>query len=414
MARMLDLIRTSQAPSNLMQFAARGALAVPPEETIEILVYLALHHKLFGERSRLTLAGWDEKASRIVVADPNTSPEVLGYFASLENLRIALLPQLAENPSVSEEALDALAVSGSRAVVEVLLTSKRFLNSPRLLQALQANPNLRPNELEEVGKKLAAAETTSEAVETTSENEAESADGEALEDVIKTSVAQFFDEHAVELAAEKEEPFNPIGISLDEIGGETGSETEHGDSQSESAAVETNAAAAAESAKATAQKEVAAIAAAKAAKKAAALTADRRDSVLQKIAKLDIRGRITLAMRGTKEERSILIRDSTKLVALAVLDSPKISDGEVEKFALQKNVLEAVLRAIPMRRRFAKNYNITRNLVQNPRTPLDLSLGLMKNLLIHDIKNLSGNKEVSDTIRKVALRMYKQKIEKKG
>ena len=414
MARMLDLIRTSQIPSNLMQFAARGALAVPPEETIEILVYLAIHHKLFGERSRLTLAGWDEKASRIVAADPNTSPEVLGYFTSLENLRIALLPQLAENPSVSEEGLDALAVSGSRAVVEVLLTSKRFLNSPRLLQALQANPNLRPNELEEVGKKLASVDTTSEAVETTSENEAESVDGEALEEVVKSSVSQFFDEHAAELAAEKEEPFNPIGISLDEMDGEAGGETEHGDSQSESAAVATNAAAVAESAKATAQKEVAAIAAAKAAKKAAALKEDRRDSVLQKIAKLDIRGRITLAMRGTKEERSILIRDSTKLVALAVLDSPKISDGEVEKFALQKNVLEAVLRAIPMRRRFAKNYNITRNLVQNPRTPLDLSLGLMKNLLIHDIKNLSGNKEVSDTIRKVALRMYKQKIEKKG
>jgi hypothetical protein len=141
---------------------------------------------------------------------------------------------------------------------------------------------------------------------------------------------------------------------------------------------------------------------------------DRRDSVLQKIARLDIRGRITLAMRGTKEDRSILIRDSTKLVAIAVLDSPKISDGEVEKFALQKNVLEAVLRAIPMRRKFAKNYNIMRNLVQNPRTPLDLSLGLMKNLLVHDLKNLSGNKEVSDTIRKTALRMFKQKVEKKG
>jgi len=414
MARMLDLIRTSQAPSNLMQFAARGALAVPPDEMIEILVYLAIHHKLFGERSRLTLAGWDEKASRIVAADPNTSPEVLGYFASLENLRIALLPQLAENPSVSEEALDALAVSGSRSVVEVLLTTQRFRSSPRLLQALQSNPNLRPNELEEVGKKLAAVETTSEAVEIASEKEAEPADGEALEEVVKTSVAQFFDEHAAELATEKEEPFNPIGISLDEMDGEAGGETEHADAPSESGAEETNAAAAAESAKATAQKEVAAIAAAKAAKKAAALKVDRRDSVLQKIAKLDIRGRITLAMRGTKEERSILIRDSTKLVALAVLDSPKISDGEVEKFALQKNVLEAVLRAIPMRRRFAKNYNITRNLVQNARTPLDLSLGLMKNLLIHDIKNLSGNKEVSDTIRKVALRMYKQKIEKKG
>jgi len=86
----------------------------------------------------------------------------------------------------------------------------------------------------------------------------------------------------------------------------------------------------------------------------------------------------------------------------------------VEGFAQQKNVLESVLRAIPMKRRFAKNYSITRNLVYNPRTPIDLSLGLMKNLLIHDLKNLSGNKEVSDTVRKLALRMYRQKLDKKG
>ena len=56
-------------------------------------------------------------------------------------------------------------------------------------------------------------------------------------------------------------------------------------------------------------------------------------------------------MKGSKEERSILVRDGTKVVALAVLDSPKITDGEVEKFANQKNVLEALLRAIPMKRR---------------------------------------------------------------
>ncbi len=55
MPRMLDLIRDSELPSNLMQSAARGALAVPPGETIEILVYLAIHHKLFGEQARLTL-----------------------------------------------------------------------------------------------------------------------------------------------------------------------------------------------------------------------------------------------------------------------------------------------------------------------------------------------------------------------
>ena len=138
---------------------------------------------------------------------------------------------------------------------------------------------------------------------------------------------------------------------------------------------------------------------------------EERGSALQKIAKLDIKGRIQLAMKGSKEERSLLIRDGTKIVALAVLESPKISDGEVERFATQRNVLEAVLRGIPMKRRFAKNYAVVRNLVFNPRTPLDLSLSLMKNLLVGDLRNLSNNKEISDTVRKLATKMFKQKME---
>src|ERR1019366_8717338 len=156
MSQMLDLIRNSQVPSNLMQSAARGSLSVPPGETIEILVYLALHNKLFSEQARLTLAGWDEKASLAAAADPKTSAEVLGYFVSLENLRTCLLPALAENPVVSKEALDGLAVSGTRSGVEALLTSARVMRSPRLLQALQTNANLRPNELADIASKLAA------------------------------------------------------------------------------------------------------------------------------------------------------------------------------------------------------------------------------------------------------------------
>jgi hypothetical protein len=137
----------------------------------------------------------------------------------------------------------------------------------------------------------------------------------------------------------------------------------------------------------------------------------KRDNTVQKINRLDIKGRIQLALKGNKEERSLLIRDGTKVVALAVLEAPKLSDGEVEKFAGQKNVLESVLRAIPLKRRFMKNYGVVRNLVANPRTPIDLSLGLMKHLLTQDLKNLSANKEVSDTIRKLALKMFKQKLQ---
>jgi len=137
----------------------------------------------------------------------------------------------------------------------------------------------------------------------------------------------------------------------------------------------------------------------------------KRENALQKISHLDVKGRIQLALKGNKEERSLLIRDGTKVVAFAVLEAPKLSDGEVERYASQKNVLEAVLRQIPLKRRFMKNYKVVRNLVANPRTPLDLGLGLMKHLLTADLKNLSANKEVSETIRNLALKMFKQKLD---
>ena len=392
MPRMLDMIRNSQVPSNLMQSAARGALSVPPEEMIEILVHLALHNKLFTERARLTLAGWDEKASIAAASDPNTSAEVLGYFISPENLRNCLLPALAENASVSEESLDAIIVGGTRSTIETMMASPRVTSSPRLLQALQSNANLRPNEAAEIGKKLAALEPFS------------GAETAAPDEVIEGAVAKYLQENATELAAEGNKAFEVIGGTSEEeaIAGAA----ESAIAASPAAEVEAKPGTAGEA------KPAAGPVAAKAAKVAGARHEQKRDSTLQKIAKLDIKGRISLAMRGNKEERAILIRDSTKLVSLAVLDSPKISDAEVEAFALQKNVLEAVLRAIPLKRKYVKNYTIVRNLVFNPRTPLDLSLGLMKNLLVHDLKNLSGNKEVSDTIRKLALRLFRQKSEK--
>jgi len=434
MPRMIELVRKSQMSSTMMQAAARGALAVQPGEMLEILVHLALHSKVFGEQARMTLAGWDEKASVGVAADPATSKEVLGYLVSPKNLRPALFPALLENPSVKEEELLELAASGSRTVVEVMLVSQRVKNSAALMDALRANPRLRVNELTEfekpvapreipqpepaaqVAKDVEAVKTPEVEAEAKAVAEPEPAASESLghapdsdpeaaaDEVLAEAIAHYLQENAAELAVEPEKPFQPVRLMHEGPVSEGGAETQAHPEAPEASAV---------SAEHTEASPAAAHIAKPAKKPGHPPEEVRRDSTLQKIAKLDIKGRIGLAMRGSKEERSILIRDGTKLVALAVLDSPKVSDGEVENFALQKNVLESVLRAIPLKRRFVKNYSIVRNLVYNPRTPLDLSLGLMKNLLVHDLKNLSGNKEVSDTIRKLALRMYKQKSEKK-
>lgn len=391
MPRMLDLIRSSQVPSNLMQSAARGSLSVPPGEIIEILVYLALHHKLFGQQASLTLAGWDEKACLTAARDPATSAEVLKYWASMENLRAPLLPALADNPSVPERSLQELAWKGPRSVVDVLMASPRVMSSPKLLKALCSNASLRPSELSQIADKLGAFETSAAGAPVD--------EPDAPDEVLEDALSQYLKEHAAELEAGKDKPFRAIG-GIDDVAGAGEADTAEAASASPVAAKSApghgGPAAVATHVKAHAHPT----------------SGHKRDSTVQKIAKLDIRGRIALAMRGSKEERSILVRDGTKIVALAVLDSPKVTEAEVEGFAQQKNVLEAVLRAIPFKRQFAKNYSIMRNLVFNPRTPLDSSLGLMKGLLVNDLKNLSGNKEVPEAIRKMATRMFAQKMER--
>src|SRR4051812_5427908 len=134
-----------------------------------------------------------------------------------------------------------------------------------------------------------------------------------------------------------------------------------------------------------------------------------RESIITKIAKMNVGARVKLAMLGNKEERGVLIRDASKVVSSAVLASPKLTDQEVELIAGMKNVQESVLRGIQRSRKFMKNYNVVRNLINNPRCPLDLSLNMVKLLMVNDLKGLSMNKNVPETLKKIALKNFKEK-----
>ncbi len=415
MPRTLDQIRANKLPSNMMAFAAKGALSVPPDENIEILVYLAKHNKIFGDLARITLAGWDEKASLAAASNPNTPREVLDYLISPENLRPNLLSALLENPSVSDSELAKFAISASQESIDAMLQSPRVRASAGVLNVLRSNPYLKAAQSSAIASLLNPSQTeplpvsvegtespVDEAIVATAAelvHEPAPSTSDDVGEVPDEAVAVYLAEHATEIAADKDKPFQPVGGIVDLLGSDYFPVSEN-KVMTEIAGSDEKAAASASATSAAAVRS-----------KPAGPPPGQRDNTVQKINRLDVKGRIQLAMKGNKEERSILIRDGTKVVALAVLDAPKISDGEVEKFALQKNVLEAVLRQIPLKRRFMKNYIVVRNLVSNPRTPLDLGLGLMKHLLTQDLKNISANKEVSETVRKLAMKMYKQKLD---
>ncbi len=425
MPSTIDQIRASKLPSNMMQFAARGALQVSAAENIEILVYLAKHNAVFGDTARMTLAGWEEKSSIAAAANPQSPREVLDYLINPDNVRPRLLPALLENPSISEAQIAKVSIGASKDAIEALLASPRVRSMKTVLQNLLANPYLEKAKADELRKSMSAAptppaaapapvavpapvpesKTAAPAVAAPAAAPATAGPSETPQPALNSDipvgdaeeeavVSAYLQEHAAEIAAEGDKPFQAIGGIVELLGENYFPVSDTADAPAPEPAAAP--APAPHVPKPTAPKKE---------------VGTTRESAVQKVNRLDIKGRIQLALKGNKEERSLLIRDGTKLVALSVLEAPKLSDGEVEKFASQKNVLESVLRQIPLKRRFMKNYKVVRNLVANPRTPLDLSLTLMKHLLTADLKNIGGNKEVPETVRKLAIKMFKQKEE---
>jgi hypothetical protein len=125
----------------------------------------------------------------------------------------------------------------------------------------------------------------------------------------------------------------------------------------------------------------------------------------QLLSALPIIERMKLAMKGTRAQRAQLIRDSNKLVAAAVLSSPKLTEVEVEAFAKMANVGEEVLRTIAMNRTWTKNYGVIAGLAKNPKTPPAISMSLLQRLNERDLKMLTVDRNVPEAVRLGARRL---------
>jgi hypothetical protein len=133
----------------------------------------------------------------------------------------------------------------------------------------------------------------------------------------------------------------------------------------------------------------------------------RRMATVQRLAMLTVTQKVRAAMRGSREERAILIRDPNKLVAIAVLSSPKLTVQEVGGFARTGSVSEDALRVIASTRAWVKNYSVVQGLVFNPKTPVAMSLPLVKRLLEREVRSLSTDRNVPDPL-KIAARKIMQ------
>jgi hypothetical protein len=139
----------------------------------------------------------------------------------------------------------------------------------------------------------------------------------------------------------------------------------------------------------------------------------KRQTLLQRLAIMTVSQRVQFAIKGGSEARRTLIRDSNKVVQRAVLQSPRLTDQEVEAFASMSSLTDEILRVIAKNRNFRKNYVVVRNLMNNPKTPLDVSLHMLPILNAIDLKRLCTNKNIPETLRTTANKLQRQRQENK-
>ena len=134
---------------------------------------------------------------------------------------------------------------------------------------------------------------------------------------------------------------------------------------------------------------------------------EEKVSAVQRLYRLNTAQKVVAALKGSREERAVLVRDPNRMVATAVLGSPRLTEAEVESFSGMRNVSDEILRQIGAHKEWTKKYAVVANLVKNPRTPVGISLTMVSRLNPRDLKGLTTDRNVPEVIRKQAQKFIK-------
>jgi len=129
------------------------------------------------------------------------------------------------------------------------------------------------------------------------------------------------------------------------------------------------------------------------------------EGMFLRIRRMTVGERIKLALRGNKEARVVLLRDSNRIIVRLVLQNPRITEDEIIGITVNRTADDEVLRQIANRRDWTKAYQVRAGLVANPRTPLTIALRFLPTLAERDIRQLARSKNVPDAVAGAARRM---------
>ena len=331
-ASLLAQIEQGEAAPEILDFAARGMVPLPPEELVRaIATIMASGNPKLAAIAAESFKQFDAESLKSAVLSPGVRVEKLAAVAQ-HTEDASVLEPLIRHKAVSDETLAWLAERVDGPLQDIIVTNQtRLLAAPVIVERLFENPRLSPE--------------------------------------IRRRADEFLEEFFLKQERERD------------AGGET-EEAAPAEAPAPAPAAEVD---------------------------EAGLTEAAKKSLFARVATMSVVQRIRLAYRGNKEERMFLVQDRNRLVSAAVLKSPKTRDGDAESIANMKNVAEDVLRGITWRRDWMRHYGIMRNIVKNPRAPIDVTLSLVGRLNAKDQKTLAGDRNVPEAVRAYARREVSRK-----
>jgi hypothetical protein len=136
---------------------------------------------------------------------------------------------------------------------------------------------------------------------------------------------------------------------------------------------------------------------------------DQDLTLSQRIQRMKVGEKIKMAMKGDKEFRTILVKDTNREVYMAVLNNPGIKESELEMLAKNTGTNAEILRAIGRNREWASNRNIMHSLVTNPKTPVEISVRFLPRLMKKDLEFIANSRSLPMALRTNAKRILSSK-----
>ena len=374
------------APPQARMAAASGMLPLPQSDLLEVLVSLRQEDDpQIVEAATETLAEQDPEDLLAAATNDETSPTVLDYLSTLSGAHKQIHEAVILNRHTSDRTIANLAAATQEgSLLELIsLNQQRLVRFPAIIDAI----------LENDGR---SAEASRRARETKREFFEKERGAQQIAQELRargnSAAAEFFESADLGEGFTAEDAWliaSHIEVSDADLDNSWMPAERYEELQ-----VETSAERAANFAKVLEHERL----------ETGEVPAERV-SLIRRVMFLNARDRMKLAMKGDREARGILIRDSNRMVAVAVINNPRVTDQEVENIAAMRTVADEVLRLIALNRAWARSYSIIHNLVRNPRTPIPTVITTLPRIRTKDLQQLTLNRNVSEAVRRQAQRL---------